>query len=359
MSSVEDARLTIAVTGAAGYIGQRLVRSLCAHEAVGRVIGFDIRPSEWTHPKFVFDEMDIRDGSLEHRFRGVDALVHLAFIMNPIKDESAMRDINVNGSQNLFVCAGRAGVEKIVYPSSATVYGAHADNPIPLTEQSPLRANLDFSYPAQKLEVEYVLREFHDEFPDTIVTTFRPAIVFGPNVDSAWSRVLEMPLLIGVKGCSPPVQFVHEDDVVAALLWAITNDLHGAYNLAPSDWMDSDAVLELLGRRKWDVPEPLAFSIAERLWSLGVSSAPAGMLHYVMYPWVVSPAKLEAAGFRCRHSTRDALQAAIGTIGGVIRIGDTVVRRGDLLRGAAAGAGLLGAVVGVRALRRRSAANGR
>jgi UDP-glucose 4-epimerase len=346
----------VAVTGTSGYLAGRLVRALCADDAIGRVVGFDVRPSNFDHPKFVFDQMDVRSTAIENRLNAVDILVHLAFIMDPIKDESLMRDVNVNGSQNIFRSAGNAGVAKIVYTSSAVVYGAHPDNPVPLTEDSPLRANLDFSYAAHKLEVEYVVREFRDEFPDVTLTVLRPSIVFGGHVDSAWSHLLEIPLVIGVKGHSPPFQFVHEDDVAAALLFAVGNDLNGPFNLAPSDWMAGEEILAAAGRRRLDLPEAAAFSVVERLWGLGLSDAPAGMMHYAMHPWLVSPDKLAAAGFVCSHTTAEALDDLLEQIAGYTRIGTKRVSTGGMVRGAAAGAGVLGATLVWRAARRRRAA---
>jgi nucleoside-diphosphate-sugar epimerase len=343
----------VAVTGASGYLAGRLVRALCADDAVDSVVGFDVRPSEFDHPKFVFDQMDVRSTAIEKRLHAVDILVHLAFIMDPIKDESLMRDVNVNGSQNIFRSAGNAGVAKIVYTSSAVVYGAHSDNPVPLTEDAPLRANLDFSYAAHKLEVEYVVREFRDEFPDVTFTVLRPAIVFGGHADTAWSHLLEIPLFIGVKGHSPSFQFLHEEDVAAALLFAVGNDLNGAFNLAPSDWMAGEAILAAAGRRRFDLPEAAAFSAVERLWDLGLSDAPAGMMHYVMHPWLVSPDKLAAAGFICSHTTTEALDDLLEQIAGYTRIGTKRVSTGGMIRGAAAGASVLGAALVWRAARRR------
>src|SRR5687767_12856257 len=109
---------TVAVTGAAGYLGGRLVEQLCADDSVGKVLGFDVREPRFSHPKFVFDSIDVRDPAIEARLAGVDVVAHLAFIMDPIHDESSMRDVNVNGSQNVFRAAGRAGVDKVVYTSS-------------------------------------------------------------------------------------------------------------------------------------------------------------------------------------------------------------------------------------------------
>jgi len=343
----------IAVTGASGYLAGRLIRALCGNDAVGRVIGFDVRPPAYKHPKFVFDHIDIRNPAIENRLHRVDAVVHLAFIMDPIKDEALMRAVNVTGSQNVFRSAGNAGVKKIVYTSSAIVYGAHPDNPVPLTEDAPLRANLDFPYAAHKLEVEYVVRELRDEFPEVRFTVFRPAVVLGRNVDSAWSHQLETPVLIGVKGHSPVFQFVHEDDVAAALEFAVSNDLDGPYNLAPHDWLRSEEILAAAGRRRLDLPEAAAFAIAERLWGLGLSETPAGMLHYVMHPWVVSVDKLEGAGFSCSRSSSEALADMLRQTGSVTRIGTKRIPTRGVMAGVTAGAGLAGAALAWRSARRR------
>ena len=322
-------------------------------ESIGRVLGFDVRPPAFEHEKFVFDEVDVRNPALEARLTGVDTVVHLAFVMDPIRDETEMRDVNVNGSQNVFRSAGAAGAKQIVYTSSAVAYGAHPDNDVPLTEDSPLRANLDFSYPAHKLEVEYVVKEFRDEYPDVKVTVFRPAVVFGPHVDSAWSHLIELPVLLGVRGYRPPFQFVHEEDVGRALAFAVDNKLDGAYNLAPEGWLSYDEIKQIVGRRSAELAEPAAFTLADRLWSMGLAEAPAGMLHYVMHPWVVSANKLRDAGFVCERSSGETLREVVERSREYVRIGTSRFKKGDLARGAAAGAGLLGAAVGLAVLRRR------
>lgn len=346
---------TVAVTGASGYIATRLIETLLADPSIDRVLGFDVQPPAVSARKFIFDQVDVRAPALEARFAGVDVLIHLAFVMDPIRDESEMRDVNVNGSQNVFKAAGRAGVRKIVYASSAVVYGAHPDNPVPLTEDAPLRANLDFSYPAHKLEVEYVVREFKDEFPQIPIVVYRPAIVFGPNVDNTWSHLMEFPIFFAVQGHAPPFQFVHEEDVAAALAFAVHTEMDGAYNLAPEGWLESDEILRILGRRRVDVPEPVAFAIQDRMWSIGLAEAPAGMLHYVMHPWVVSPQRLADTGFTCAHSNEATFRSAAARIQGRIRVGSRTLRREQLLASAAA-AGLLGAVLATRRVRKRRAA---
>jgi nucleoside-diphosphate-sugar epimerase len=348
--------LVVAVTGAAGYIGSRLIQDLCADERIGRVLGFDLQAPSYKHPKFVFDQIDVRNATLRSRFSGVDVVVHLAFIMDPIKDEGLMRDVNLNGSHNVFRAAGDAGVKKVVYTSSSVVYGAHPDNDFPLTEESPLRANLDFSYPAHKLEVEYVVKEVREEYPDLGFVVFRPAIVFGPHVDSAWSHQIEAPVIFGIKGYAPPLQFVHEDDVTDALAFAVFESLDGAYNLAPEGWLERDEIVEIIGRRSVQISEARAFSIADRMWSRGLAEAPAGMLHYVMHPWVMSVDKLARAGFRCSRSAREALEATVEGSRNYVRLGRNRMSRTSVAAGAAAGAGMVGTIALLRSARSRSRA---
>lgn len=352
----EESKLTVAVTGASGYVATRLIEALGADDRVGRILGFDVHPPKWASlpDKFVFDPIDVRSAALEARLQGVDVLVHLAFVMDPIKDESEMRDINVNGSQNAFRSAGKAGVRKIIYTSSATVYGAHPDNDMPLTEESPLRANLDFSYPAHKLEVEYVVKEFRSDFPDVTVTVFRPATVFGPHVDNAWSHMLELPFAVCVGGYGPPMQFVHEEDVASALRFAVFNDLDGPYNLAAGGHLEFDSMLALLGKRRLDLPETLAFGFSEKLWGLGLAEAPAGMLHYLMHPWVLSTEKLEKAGSVARFSNEEAFLAAAEKARGKVRLGRSSLETKRLARGAVGAAGLAGAALAWRGARRRA-----
>lgn len=348
--------LTVAITGASGYIAGRLIELLEEDPQVERILGFDVRePVGLRTSKLVFDKIDVRDPALESRFKGVDLVIHLAYVMDPIRDEAQMRDVNVNGTQNVLKCAGRAGVPRLVYTSSGVAYGAHPDNDMPLTEESPLRANLDFNYAAHKLETEYVVREFRDEFPDRKIAVFRPAIVFGEHCDSAWSHQLELPVLFSIQSYEPPFQFVHEEDVARALAFSVANELDGAYNLCPRDWLEFAEIASILGKRRLRLPEPAAFAMADRMWTMNVGEIPAGYLHYVMYPWVMSPEKLEAAGFKCEHSSYDALTEMIRRTKTRLRMGRVGVKKSDLTKGGLAGAGLLAGALVVRGFRRRSA----
>jgi nucleoside-diphosphate-sugar epimerase len=298
--------------------------------------------------------MDVRDARLAKLFVGVDSVVHLAFQQDPIRDELRMRSNNVEGTRAVLEAAAATGVRTIVYPSSATVYGAHPDNDLPLTESSPLRANPDFSYAAQRLETERMVESFRARHPDVIVTVLRPAIVFGAGVENFVSRMLEAPRLLTVRGYDPPLQLVHEDDLVSAILLALRKDLNGVFNVAADGWLSAPEVRSLAGKKRVELPEAVAFSMAERLWRTGLTASSPGELHYVMHPWVVDNSALRATGWRPQFTNREALIETVEAHRQWISLGRARVRKDSLAKGAAATLGAIGAMALVRRARRRS-----
>lgn len=344
----------VALTGVAGFIGHRLLLRLESDPSVGRVVGIDVAEPVVGGAKLEFHQLDVRDARLGKVLVGTDVLVHLAFQAYPSRDPERMHSVNVDGTRNVLESAAATGVRKIIYLSSTTVYGAHADNDVPLTEASPMRANEDFAYAADKAETERVIEEFRARHPDIVVTVFRSAIVFGPDVENFVSRMLEAPRFMTVRGYTPPLQLVHSDDVADALTLAVREDLDGVYNLAPDGWLDADEMLAMAGKRRVEIPEVIAFSVAERLWRAGLTTAPPGEIHFVMHPWVADNAKLRAAGWTPRYSNRDALAETVAAHQPWIALGRARVRKESIARGAAASLGVLGALAVVRRRRHRA-----
>lgn len=343
----------VAVTGVNGYLGQGLLARLEGDDAVERVVGIDVSEPVAGSPKLDFHQADVRDARLAKILVGIDTVVHLAFQHDPIRDEERMRAINVDGTRNVLESAGALGVRKVVYPSSATVYGAHPDNDFPLSESSPLRANPDFAYSVHKLATERLVEEFRAAHPDVVVTLFRSAIVLGPHTENFVSRMLEAPRLLTVRGYEPPFQFVHEDDVADALTLAVREDLDGVFNLAADGWLTLPEVVAGAGKRRAELPEAVAFSMAERLWRTGLTTAPPGELHYVMHPWVIDNARLRAAGWTPQHTNAEALRAAVEARRNWIALGRARLRKDSLAKGAAATLGAVAAMAVLRRTRRR------
>ena len=118
-----------------------------------------------------------------------DVLVHLAFILNPSHDEGFMYDVDVNGTHNVLEAAEHAGTRQVLVTTSGVAYGAFPDNPVPLTEDDPVRGVAGFSYARDKTESDRLCQLWAARHPDRVMTIVRPCIVFGPNVDNYLVRL--------------------------------------------------------------------------------------------------------------------------------------------------------------------------
>ncbi|HSK23565.1 MAG TPA: NAD-dependent epimerase/dehydratase family protein [Egicoccus sp.] len=344
---------TVAITGVGGFIGRGLADALDDHGGVEKVVGVDVvAPRRLNASKLVFRQADVRDRDLATVFTGVDVVVHLAFRLDPMHDEPTMHEINVEGTKRVFEAAASAGVGRVVYVSSVAAYGAHADNDVPLTEDSPIRATPEFNYSQHKAEIEHWLVGWQAEHPDVRVTVLRPAVVLGPGVQNFVTRVFESPRVTLVRGHKPPLQFVHLDDIVSALVHVLDHDLDGVYNVTAEGWLSMDEVTAIVGRRTVAVPEEVAFSVAERLWKLGIGEQPPGLVSHFMHPWVASPAKLLATGWQPRHSNRDALAEMVREHGRYVSLVGLRAERRTVRSASLAAIGVL-AVTATREVRRR------
>lgn len=350
--SAAGAGRTVAVTGANGLLGTRLVESLRRRGDVERVLALDLEVPGASAPGVDARVVDVRDPGIGEVLAGVDALVHLAFVVQPIRDEQAMHDVNVEGSRNVLRAAAEAGVRRLVVLSSATAYGAHPDNDVPLREDAPLRGNPELAYARHKVEVEQWLWPWAEGLADTSVAALRPSIVTGPGLDNVITRLLETPPFVTIRGHRPPLQFTHVEDVVAAIELLLDDEsLTGAFNCAAEGWLSHDEFLSIVGVRTVDLPLEVAHQLAHRLWGLGVSPVPPGYLHYAMHPWVVAVDRLVEAGWRPRHSNRDALAELAAEHRDHLAVGPVRVRRRDLRLGALAAAAV--GVAGLLLRRRR------
>ena len=111
------------ITGGSGYIGTRLTDFLIGREDTELVAIADLRPPRFPRANVQFHRTDVRDrGALHGLLERIqpDALVHLAFVLNPIHDEALMYDIDVNGTQHALEAASQAGTPHVLVTSSTT-----------------------------------------------------------------------------------------------------------------------------------------------------------------------------------------------------------------------------------------------
>jgi UDP-glucose 4-epimerase len=301
------------ITGGSGYIGSRLVERLSERDDTERIVITDIRPPASFRPKTSFERFDVRDyergRELIARERP-DCVIHLAFVLNPIHDQEAEYDIDVNGTQNVLRACSDAGVGHVMVTTSATAYGAFPDNPVPMAEDWPVRGVPSFPYACHKTEADRLCQVWALEHPDRVMTIVRPCIVFGPNVDNYIVRLwTSQPFQAEFGLEQQPLQFVHEDDLVDALDRLLHGRHGGAFNVAGDGTMTPQECAELIGLKRRRVPLGMYWKLGALMWFLRQSETPPGNLHFAIHPWVVATEKLkETTGWSPRHTSRETFE---------------------------------------------------
>jgi UDP-glucose 4-epimerase len=315
------AGVSVAVTGPTGEIGAPFVRALERSRDVGRIVGMARRPFDaagrgWKRTEY--RQGDVLDrAAVDRLVEGADVVVHLAFIV--VKASAGTKDINLEGSRNVFEAAAAAGVKRIVYASSVAAYGFPADVDGLITEDVPARGHDRHPYSAQKAEVERVLGE-ELSGSDTQAWVFRPCIVAGPEatmlVDQArWIDRLPSPLrdLAGNVGALPdsglPFQLVHHDDVATALRAGVLGRGEpGAYNLAAPGEITLRDVADALGYHTIPVPPVAIEAAADIIARLPFVPAEATWIEALRRPVLMDTGKARRLlRWRPRHDARETL----------------------------------------------------
>ncbi|HEY6856156.1 MAG TPA: NAD-dependent epimerase/dehydratase family protein [Mycobacterium sp.] len=324
--------LTVAVTGPTGEIGISTVDALERDPAVDRVIGMARRPFDpdahgWT--KTSYQQGDILDREAVDAFvADADVVIHLAFIVLGTREES--QRVNVAGTRNVFeatVAAERP--RRLVYTSSVAAYGYHSDNPVPLTEQTPVRGSAEHYYSEQKAACEAVLAETTDG-TSLEVFVLRPCIVAGPKATALadampWNS-LPAALRSATKAVSvlkppfpdpgTPMQLIHHDDVAAAIaLTASTSAPAGIYNIAGDGEVSLSDVATALGARPVRVPAVTATIASAVIARLPFLPSSTEWLHAMRTSVVMDIGKAKSVlGWAPRYTAAETLQAMASAV---------------------------------------------
>ncbi|HEV3068327.1 MAG TPA: NAD-dependent epimerase/dehydratase family protein [Streptosporangiaceae bacterium] len=299
----------VAVTGAAHGLGHALTAHLAGSERVSKVIAIDEHRGDVAGVTWRL--ADVRDPALAGRLADVDVLVHTDVDTSVEGDHRARRAANVRAAQTVLTAAAAGQVGRVVLITSAMVYGAFPDNPVPLAESAPLRADPDGSLAADLLEIEHLAHRSPRVHPGLSVTVVRPAALVDGTAGSLAARHFDSARLLTVKGASPRWQFCHLDDLVSALELAIAGEVAGSFAVGCDGWLEQDEVERISGLRRIELPAGLTFGTVQRLHRVGISPAPVNDLQYLVYPWVVDCRKLREAGWRPAYDNAGALQALV------------------------------------------------
>jgi nucleoside-diphosphate-sugar epimerase len=331
----------VAVIGTGTPIGGAVLARLQADPDVETILGIDADEPEMPPSKLDFRTADLREPLSPDLFDQPDVVVHCGLELEPLPDEDETFARVVHGTRILLDAAEKAGTRAVVVVTSAAVYGARPDTPLPLDEDAALRVSPEFGVAYALRLVEQMVAEWADGHPGVAVTVLRPAVIL--TADGWMSRHLLSPRLPLIGGQSAPLQLVHPDDVAAAVHLAVTGRVAGVYNVAADGWLPVTEVAGVLGRRTVRVPEATAFSAVRWLWSRSLWHLPPGALPVLMYPLVVSTDKLRAAGWAPSASNRELLRRFAAQHRHEVAVGRLRTRRRTLYRLSAlgfAGAGL-------------------
>jgi nucleoside-diphosphate-sugar epimerase len=187
----------------------------------------------------------------------------------------------------------------LVLVSSAMVYGAWANNPVPLTEESVLRPDVDFAYARQLAAVEQLADSWRRAVPGRTVTVLRPAIPMAANGTSGLARALAAGMGQRFGEEDPPAQFLHLDDLASAVVLSVERSLDGVFNVAPDGFVPAAAVRRLSGAApRLQLPERVAEVVGELRWRFQRGPIPPGLRPYTRSPWLVANDRLKAHGWR-------------------------------------------------------------
>jgi UDP-glucose 4-epimerase len=310
--------MRIVVIGATGNVGTSVVSALAADPAVQEIVGVARRRPELAMPRTRWLTADVLNDDLVPHLQGADAVIHLAWLIQPARDRRLTRAVNVEGSRRVFEATAAAGVRRLVYASSI---GAYSPGPQDRAiDESWPTGGIDGSfYSRDKADVERLLDGFEARHPELQVTRLRPGLIFKREAASEIRRLFAGPLLPGRllrPGLIPVLplpaglrfQAVHSADVGEAYRLAATRDVRGAFNIAADPVLDAGELGRLLGARPVAVPPRPLRSVVELAYRLRLQPTPPGWLDMALGSPIMDTGRARRElGWEPAHRSGDAL----------------------------------------------------
>ena len=277
--------MRVVVTGATGNVGSAVLRALGADPEVESVVGIARRIPSLQLDKVIWRRADVTTSMLEPFFEGADAVIHLAWAIQPSRDLDLLQEINVHGSRRVFEAAAAAEVDTIVYASSV---GAYSPGPKDrhVDETWPTEGTATSFYARHKAEVESELDRFEARNPSVRVVRLRPGLIFSQRAAIGIRRLFLGPLFPGwlARDRIPLIpdldrlrfQAVHSDDVAEAYRLALHSGAQGAFNIAADPVLDPPTLARLLGGRPVRLSAAALRTAALATWKARLQPTPPG-----------------------------------------------------------------------------------
>jgi UDP-glucose 4-epimerase len=311
--------MRVVVVGATGNVGTSVLRSLADEPAVDSILGVARRLPALGYPKTDWAQADVSRDDLGRLFSGADVVVHLAWLIQPGRDEAALRATNVDGSARVFEAAAAAGVPALVYASSV---GAYSPGPKDRrVDESWQTKGIESSfYSRHKAEVERLLDRFEQETPSMRVVRLRPGLIFKREAATGIRRLFAGPFLPSplVRRELIPVvprterlvfQAVHSADVGDAYRLAALTDVRGPFNVAAEPVLDPDELARVMSARPIPVHPGLLRAGAALTYRLRLQPSEPGWLDMgLAVPLMDTTRARRELGWEPRRGSDDALR---------------------------------------------------
>ncbi len=326
----------IAVTGAAGSLAKKVIPLLIADPSIDSIVALDRRSVSSRSSKVQVVRADLLTDELIELFTDCDSIIHLAD-----QHQGSDHKVAVTALDRVLTAASGVGCRHLVLLSSALVYGARNDNPVPITEEQPRRPIPDVNYAVIKSALEDRAERWQNEDIANSVGVLRPTATLSEDSTSWIAAELRKATAARSGMVDPAVQFLHHDDLASAVVMTATKSLKGIFNVAPDGWMSASVFRDLGGETKLGIGDTVALKYRELLERAGVKGM-SGLATYATHPWVVANDKLRSVGWRPTFSSEEAYVAGTPT-----PLWQSVPpnKRQEVAMGAAAGTALVVAAV--------------
>jgi nucleoside-diphosphate-sugar epimerase len=293
----------ILVTGSSGSLGRALVARLGLDDDI-TVVAFDRRAPATLPANAQHRPGDVRDApAVQRAMEGCDVVAHLAWIVGSVRNVQMRRDVDLGGTRNVLDAMHAVGCGRLVFASSATVYGTDPAHPRPYTEDEVLDPRQPSAYGAHKAMAEQMITA-----AGVPAALPRAAVIVGREVDNEVRRLFAAPAVVAVRGDDMRLQVVHTDDVARFFADACRSDRTGPVNLAPADIIGVDEAARLLGRRVVRLPSRVVSAFVSATWATRVGAISPGEFAAMRHLPLVDPTRLrEEWGFHPAWSTVAAL----------------------------------------------------
>lgn len=315
-----SAGLVVLVTGVSRDLGRRFARFVAADPAVDRVIGVDVVPPRGDLGDVSFVRADIRNPVIAKVIakEDVDTVVHMSVIATPgsAGGRNSMKELNVIGTMQLLAACQKApGLRNLVVKSTTTVYGASSRDPAMFTEDMEPRRAPRSGYAKDVAEIEGYVRGFARRRSDVRVTTIRAANVVGPHVSSPITSYFRLPVIPTVAGHDARLQFLHEQDLMEVLRYAVTHDVAGTFNVAGDGILMLSQAVRRLQRPTVPMPGFLVGNVGLTLRSARMADFSPEQLAFLTYGRGVDTTRMrEMLGFEPAYTTAEAFADFASTL---------------------------------------------